>query len=613
MIRFGQRFAAMVAAVLLLSGVAAAPAIAQQPSWSHRDQRVCSQPGADQARCASIARTIYRNGRPFQARTKAELAAAAAAAGVGYFHGADLRTAYGIAVDQIGDPSKVIAIVDAYDDPNAFTNLTRFRTDQGFTEIQSCTLSQLTGLASSAGSPCFAKVNQTGGTSLPRRNNGWANEIDLDLQAASVICPMCSILLLEARSASIGNLGTAVTTASNTPHVVAISNSYGVSGDYPQSVAPAWNTAAAGGIAVMASTGDGGYGPEFPASSTNVIAVGGTTVAVDGSGVRSSETAWSGTGSGCSVYNTAPPWQTITPDPCAGNKALADLSADADPSSGLAVYTTYNGTTGYWIFGGTSLSSPLMAALYAMQGGYDGSTLAGQYAWASGTPYFDVTSGSNGSCSPSVLCNAGDGWDGPTGLGSISVAPSAPPTLTTITVSPPSVSLQTNGTQSFTATGYDQYGDSISTGQITWSVDPAGVGSIDSFGSYSAGTTAGSATVRATSGSVSGTAQVTVTEPTAGDFLIAVTPTSQSVKRGGSVTYTVTITPLNGFAGSVTLSLASTPSRSTATFSPNPTTGTSTLTIDTSRRTSRSTYDLTITGVSGSLSHSATASLTVTK
>ena len=144
-------------------------------------------------------------------------------------------------------------------------------------------------------------------------------------------------------------------------------------------------------------------------------------------------------------------------------------------------------------------------------------------------------------------------------------------------------------------------------------MDPAGVGSIDSFGSYSAGTTAGSATVRATSGSVSGTAQVTVTEPTAGDFLIAVTPTSQSVKRGGSVTYTVTITPLNGFAGSVTLGLASTPSRSTATFSPNPTTGTSTLTIDTSRRTSRSTYDLTITGVSGSLSHSATASLTVTK
>ncbi len=102
--------------------------------------------------------------------------------------------------------------------------------------------------------------------------------------------------------------------------------------------------------------------------------------------------------------------------------------------------------TGYWVFGGTSLSSPLIAALYAMQGGYDASTLAGQYAWAAGTPYYDVTSGSNGTCSPSVLCTAGVGWDGPTGRGSIA-ATSTPPVLTTITVSPASASVQTGGTQ----------------------------------------------------------------------------------------------------------------------------------------------------------------------
>ncbi len=612
MSRFGQRFAAMVAAVLLLSVVAAAPAVAGQPSWSHRDQRVCSQPGAGHARCTSIARTFYRDGSPYHARTKGELAAAAPADQLSWFHGPDLRTAYGIT--GAGDPSRVVAIVDAYDDPDAFANLTRFRTDQSLPTMQSCTLSQLTGLGSSASNPCFSKVNQSGGSSLPSANAGWANEIDLDLQAVSAICPECSILLLEASSSSLGNLGTAVTTASNIAHVLAISNSYG-SGDYPQFIASAWNNAAAKGIAVVASTGDGGYGTEFPASSTNVIGVGGTTLAVDGSGVRSSETVWTGTGSGCSRWNAAPAWQTVPGNPCGNKKAVADLSADADPSSGLAVYTTYSNTTGYWVFGGTSLSSPLIAALYAMQGGYGGSTLASQYAWASGTPYYDVTSGSNGSCSPSVLCTAGTGWDGPTGLGSISVAPSAPPVLATITVSPASVSLQTSKTQQFTATGKDQYDQPIGTGPIAWSVDQGGVGSINTSGLYSAGASAGSATVRATSGSVSGTAQVTVTEapPPAPDFSIAVTPTAQSVKRGGSVHYTVTITRLNGFAGSVTLSLASTPSRSTATFSPNPTTGASTLTIVTSNRTSRRTYNLTIRGISGSLSHSASASLTVTR
>ncbi len=127
-----------------------------------------------------------------------------------------------------------------------------------------------------------------------------------------------------------------MTTASTTAHVLAISNSYGISGDYPGSVAPAYDTAATKGIAVTASAGDGGYGVLFPASSTDVIGVGGTTLSVGANGVRTSETAWSGTGSGCSVYNAAPAWQSIPSNPCAGKKAVADLSADADPNSGLA-------------------------------------------------------------------------------------------------------------------------------------------------------------------------------------------------------------------------------------------------------------------------------------
>ena len=697
LITSGRRLAAAVATSLLLLSVVGAPAAsARSSSWSHRDAHVCAQPGAGQVRCTSVAREFYRNGRTYQSRSESALAAAAAAAQATYYNGTSIRTAYGMTAQ--GDPSLVVAIVDANDDPNAFANVTRFRSDSGLPAIQSCTLATLTTLTSSATSPCFTKTNQTGGTSLPAADAGWSNEIDLDLQAASAVCPMCSILLLEATSASVTNLATAVTTASNTPHVRSISNSYGISGDYPASLAPDYDNAAKKGIAVTASAGDGGYGVLFPASATNVIGVGGTTLSVNATGVRTTETAWAGTGSGCSVYNAAPAWQSIPGNPCAGKKAISDVSADADPNSGLAIYTTYNNTTGYWVFGGTSLSSPIIAALYARQGGYNASTLAGQYAWAATTPYYDVTSGKNttGSCSPSVLCTAGVGWDGPTGRGSIA-GPSAPSVLTTITVSPTSASVQTGGKQQFTATGKDQFGQPMSPQPVTWSVAP-GDSTIDSSGLVTAGATTGTFTVTATNGSVKGTANLTVTavpqlttitvsptsasvqtggkqqftatgkdqfgqpmspQPvtwsvapgdstidssglvTAGattgtftvtatngsvkgtanltvtsmpvDFSLGVSPTAQSVRRGGTATYTVTITPVNGFNGSVTLSLSGQPSGSTVTFTPNPATGTATLTVRTLSTTSRRTYAMTIRGVSGSLSHSASASLTVTR
>ncbi len=550
-------------------------------------------------------------GTAYQARTESDLAAAAAAAQATYYSGTTIRTAYGITAS--GDPSQVVAIVDANDDPNAFANLTRFRGDSGLPAIQSCTLATLASLTSSAGGPCFTKTNQTGGTSLPSADAGWSNEIDLDLQAASSVCPMCSILLLEATSASFADLGTAVTTAASTAHVLSISNSYGISGDYPGSLIPAYDSAAKKGIAVTASAGDGGYGVLFPASATNVIGVGGTTLSVSGTtGKRTSEVTWSGTGSGCSLYNAAPTWQSIPGNPCAGKKAVSDLSADADPNSGLAIYTTYTGVTGYWVFGGTSLSSPLVAALYAMQGGYNASTLAGQYAWAAGTPYYDVTSGSNGTCSPSVLCAAGVGWDGPTGRGSIAMA-SAPPVLTTISVSPSSASVQTSGTQQFTATGKDQSGQPMSPQPaFSWSV--SGGGSMSTSGLFSAGSTAGGPfTVTAASGSVTGTASVTVTAVLPG-FSLSVTPSSRSIRRGSTATYTVTITPSGGFNGALTLSLTGQPSGSTVTFTPNNTAlTTSTLTVATLSTTSRRTYTLTIKAVSGSLSHTSNVTLTVTR
>jgi len=608
MITFGRRLAAVVSAsLLLLAVVGATGADAKPPSWSHRDARVCGPASAGNATCMSIARTFYRDGKKVTASTAALLAPMAGVDGDWYFHGPDLRTAYGMTA--LGDPSRVVAIVDAYDDPDAFANLTRFRTDQNLPVIQSCALSTLTGLTSSAANPCFTKTNQSGGTSLPAANAGWANEIDLDLQAASAICPMCSILLLEASSASILNLGSAVTTASNTAHVLAISNSYGA-GDTLGSFYTAWDNAAKKGIAVTASTGDGGFATSFPASATNVIAVGGTSLTADSTGARAAETVWTGSGSGCSSYNAAPAWQTIPGNPCAGKKATADLSADADPGTGLAIFTTYGGSHGYWVFGGTSLSSPIIAAQYAEQGGYGASNLAGNYAWAAGTSYFDVTSGSNGSCGTAVLCNAGTGWDGPTGRGSISTAPPAPPVLTSIAVSPASASVSVGGQKQFSASALDQYGQPLSSQpSFAWAVTGTG-NTVDQSGLVSAGQTAGTFTVTATSGSVHGTASITVVAP---DFALSMNPTSRSVKRGGTTTYTVTITPSGGFNSAVLLSLTGKPSGSTASFNPTSATSGSTLTITTLSTTPRQTYTLTIIGTSGSLQHTTTAKLTVTR
>ncbi len=189
---------------------------------------------------------------------------------------------------------------------------------------------------------------------------------------------------------------------------------------------------------------------------------------------------------------------------------------------------------------------------------------------------------------------------------------SAPPVLTTITVSPASASVTTGGTQQFTATGLDQFGQPLSP-QPTFSWTASGGGTISSSGLFTAGSSAGGPfTVTASSGSVNGTASVTVTSAPP-DFTISVSPTSQSVRRGNTATYTVTITRLNGFTGSVTLTLSGQPSGSTITFTPNPATTTSTLTVKTLPSTSRRTYILTIQGVNGSLSHTTTASLTVTK
>jgi subtilase family serine protease len=143
-----------------------------------------------------------------------------------------------------------------------------------------------------------------------------------------------------------------------------------------------------------------------------VTAVGGTTLNKASTSRGWSETVWSGAGSGCSAYIPKPSWQT---DSGCSRRTVADVAADADPNTGVSVYDTYH-ETGWLVFGGTSVASPIIASVYALAGNA-GSVTYGSYSYSHLSSLFDVTSGSNGSCGGSYLCTGGVGYDGPTGNG----------------------------------------------------------------------------------------------------------------------------------------------------------------------------------------------------
>ncbi|MDQ6739577.1 MAG: peptidase S8 [Actinomycetota bacterium] len=309
---------------------------------------------------------------------------------------ADIRSGYNLGSSSSG--GRIVAIVDAYGYPNAEHDLGVYRAKFA---LPACTTAN----------GCLRIVNQGGGSSLPRTDLGWAQEQALDMDAVSATCPDCRILLVQASSPSFANLGTAVNTAASTAGVAAISNSYGGADASDSSYGTYYNHP---GIAVTASTGDNGYqGGSFPASSHYVTAVGGTSLTKASNARGWTESAWSGTGSGCSTLNVQPDGQQNFATNCSG-RAIADLSAVADPQTGLAVYAPTSARSSSWAqYGGTSLSSPIIAAVYAMSGNTGGYANTIPYAHPAGM--YDVTSGANGSCP--AWCTAKVGWDGPTGLG----------------------------------------------------------------------------------------------------------------------------------------------------------------------------------------------------
>lgn len=314
----------------------------------------------------------------------------------------DLHAAYGIPHTTI---TTTIAVVDAYGDSAVEANLATYRT---MFDLPSCTRAN----------GCLTVVNQSGGTSLPADDAGWAAETDLDVQMISAVCASCHILLVEASDDGYG-LDQAVRFALTQADFVSLS--WGATEDASQN--DVINQLATPGKVITVASGDAGYGgdsPGYPATDPHVVAVGGTTLHYN-AGVWN-DTVWNdgdgSTGSGCSLHEPQPSWQAALPALTAAcsRRMDNDLAIVADPETGVAQYTA----GGWWFAGGTSAGAPMVAALYAIaDAGQRPSSAVGaaEMLYQHPASFRDVTSGTDGICSPTLQCTAAKCYDGPSGLG----------------------------------------------------------------------------------------------------------------------------------------------------------------------------------------------------
>jgi hypothetical protein len=386
-----------------------------------------------------------------------------------------VRHAYG--VDQImfgsviGDGTgQTIAIVDAYDYPTASTDLHAFDLAAGLPDP-----------------PSFMRVNQTGGNALPGvdpeyKGTDWELEEALDVEWSHALAPAASIVLVEAASPNDSDLmSTAVAYARSIPGVVAVSMSFGRSED--ATADPTLNTlfttpVGHTGVTFLASTGDNAAPGYFPAYSPNVVATGGTTLNLDATGRYISETGWALGGGGISTVETQPAFQNGVVTQSSTQRTIPDVSSDADPNTGVAIYDTYDfGVADPWItVGGTSVASPTWAGLIAVadqgRGLGGGSSLDGAsqtlprlYSIPAGS-YHDITSGNNG-------FTAGPGYDLVTGRGS----PLANTLVQELASTGPTVSSATPSGILTTAPSSLSFNFSTAMNPSTFSI----AGSVDSF------------------------------------------------------------------------------------------------------------------------------------
>jgi subtilase family serine protease len=430
--RRGARLRATLLAAVALALTASPAASASLSHSAFRAENACAVPPPGTATCLGL-RLVSTS------LTKADLKSNAVRQAAESAHGAspavtnktpnpegygpeELHTAYSLPTATFPASTQTIAVVDAFNDPTAEADLAVYDAQYG---LPACTTAN----------GCFSKLNEEGKKSpLPATNGSWTTEITLDVQMAHAICQSCHVMLVEARSPEFADLGAAVDAAVNAG-ATEVSNSYGGAeqSNYSTYNAPYDHP----GVVITASAGDCGYFNEgcngggeaanFPASSPDVIAVGGTTLTK--SGESWSSTVWEGGGSGCSVAFNAPLWQSEVANysltSCEGGRSVADVGAIANPYTGVNTYDSTPNPSGYptgWgVWGGTSLASPVIAAEFALAGGAHGVNFPAQTLYeniGSSHDLYDVVSGHNGSCTGASSCQARAGYDGPTGVGS---------------------------------------------------------------------------------------------------------------------------------------------------------------------------------------------------
>lgn len=294
------------------------------------------------------------------------------------------------------------AVVIAYHYKNALRDFNVFSTQFGLPTESSSS-------ATASTNSVLQVVYQ--GTKAPTTNTGWNQEAALDIEWSHAMAPGAKIYLVEANSAGFADLNAAIKKAAALPGVRSVSMSFGATefsgetsyeSDFAQS-----------GVVFFASTGDTGGQHSWPSMSPNVVAVGGTSLT--GSGASWSETVWSGTGGGLSSYYSRPAYQNAVQTVVGTKRGNPDISAVADPNTGVAVYCPTNQTTSNWyVFGGTSVSCPVMAGIYNLAGLSSASSsaeLTRIYSHLGSSSFRDVVSGSAGGNSALV------GYDLCTGVG----------------------------------------------------------------------------------------------------------------------------------------------------------------------------------------------------
>jgi hypothetical protein len=425
----------------------------------------------------------------------------------------ELRAAYKL--PSSGGQGRLVAIVDAFDAPNAEADMNVYRQYYG---IPPCTTAN----------GCFRKLNQDGQPGpYPPGDRGWEGEIMVDLDMVSATCPDCTIVLIEARSQNGVDLGPCVAKAHELG-AISVNNSYGGPESDPDSVA-SFNFYTQPGMLVVASSGDDGYlktvndqmaiVPEvaFPAASPAVLSVGGTSLRPSTSTRGWAETAWSGAGSGCSKSQAKPPWQK---DPGCMKRFVADISAVGDPATGVAMYDR-----GSWIaIGGTSVSAPIIAGIAGLFNITEPS-----WPYSNTDKFFDVTSGTNDPPAPgrcgTYQCIAGPGVDGPTGIGT--------PNATAWTAQPPRDGGSPSGTGGAGGAGAGGRGAGGAGGSSPsgagGSVSPVGVG-----GQGGAGPGAGGAATGTGTGTGAGGSTETTGTQTTGAGGGASTTTNGSTSTGSN-------------------------------------------------------------------------------